>query len=179
MQRRPRAAAAPAGQAGGPRPAYRPRWAWLDTAEEAGVVLLFGLMFLVAFANVVARYFLRFALAFTEEIVLAAFVWATLLGASIAFRRGAHLAFAFFAERLPRTGRRAALWASTACSAVLFAALAYYGVHQVRLEQQLGFTTEALALPQWWYTLGVPVLAVLLLARAVQAAVQADRSLRE
>lgn len=151
---------------------------WLDTLEEAGLVLLFVVMFAIAFANVITRYFLRYALAFTEEIVLAAFVWATLLGASVAFRRGAHLAFTFVVDHLPRRSRRAALWVSTAATAVLCVALAYYGVQQVRLEQQLGFTTEALALPQWWYTLGVPLLAVVMVLRAVQSALQVDRSLR-
>jgi len=156
----------------------RPLWRFLDAAEEGLLVLLFVLMFAVAFANVVTRYFLRYALAFTEEIVLAAFVWATLLGAAVAFRRGAHLAFSFIVDHLPPRGRRAALWLSAAASTVLFLALAYYGVHQVRLERQLGFTTEALALPQWWYTLGVPLLAVLLAVRAVQAAIHVDRSMR-
>lgn len=151
---------------------------WLDAFEEAGLVLLFVVMFAIAFANVITRYFLRYALAFTEEIVLAAFVWATLLGASVAFRRAAHLAFTFVVDHLPRRGQRAALWVSTAATGVLCASLAYYGVQQVRLEQQLGFTTEALALPQWWYTLGVPVLAVVIGVRAVQAALQVDRSLR-
>ncbi|MDR5675087.1 MAG: TRAP transporter small permease [Armatimonadota bacterium] len=151
---------------------------WLDVFEEAGLVLLFVAMFGIAFANVITRYFLRYALAFTEEIVLAAFVWATLLGASVAFRRGAHLAFTFVVDHLPRRGRRAALWVSTAATGVLCVALAYYGVQQVRLEQQLGSTTEALALPQWWYTLGVPVLAVVMVLRALQAALHVDRSLR-
>jgi TRAP-type C4-dicarboxylate transport system permease small subunit len=172
-RRRPKTSG-PAGASSLRRPFPR----FLDTLEEAALVFLFVVMFAIAFANVVTRYFLRYALAFTEEIVLAAFVWATLLGAAVAFRRGAHLAFTFVVDHLPPRARRVALWLSTAASSVLFAALAYYGVHQVRLERQLGFTTEALALPQWWYTLGVPLLAVLLVVRAVQAAVHVDRSLR-
>lgn len=150
----------------------------LQHLEEVLLVALFALMFVIAFANVIARYFLRYALAFTEELVLAAFVWATLLGAAAAFRRGAHLAFTFVTDHLPPKGRRAALWVSTACTSVLFAALTYYGVKQVQLERQLGFTTEALALPQWWYTLGVPALSVLCILRAVQAALESDRALR-
>jgi C4-dicarboxylate transporter DctQ subunit len=160
------------------RQAPRSRGRLLDTLEEALLVFLFVVMFVIAFANVVTRYFLRYALAFTEELVLASFVWATLLGAGVAFRRGAHLAFTFVTDHMPPGLRRAALWVSTACTAVLFLALTYYGVQQVQLERRMGFTTEALALPQWWYTLGVPVLAVLCLLRALQAALEADRSLR-
>lgn len=143
------------------------------------LVGLFLFMFAIAFANVITRYFLRYALAFTEELVLASFVWATLLGAAVAFRRGAHLAFSFFTDHMPAHLRRAALCASTASTTILFAALTYYGIRQVQLERQMGFTTEALALPQWWYTLGVPVLSVVCLLRVLQAAAKADRSLRE
>lgn len=156
-----------------------PRRHLLDTLEEGVLVGLFVLMFVITLANVVTRYFLRYALAFTEELVLASFVWATLLGAAVAFRRGAHLVFAFFTDRMPPRLRQAALWASTASTTILFAALTYYGIRQVQLEQQMGFTTEALALPQWWYTLGVPVLSVVCLLRVLQAAVKAHRSLRE
>ncbi len=135
-------------------------------------------MFVIAFANVVSRYVLRYALAFTEELVLAAFVWATLLGSAVAFRRGAHLAFTFLIDSVPLPLRRLCLWVSTAATVLLFTALAYYGVKQVQLERQMGFTTEALALPQWWYTLGVPLLAGLCGLRALEAAVRAHRSLR-
>ncbi|MER3455321.1 MAG: TRAP transporter small permease [candidate division GAL15 bacterium] len=150
----------------------------MDRAEELLLVALFVLMFVISFANVVARYFLRFALAFTEEMVLAAFVWATLLGTATVVRRGAQLAFTFLVDRGSRPTRRLALWLSSTATVVVFGALAYYGVQQVELERRLGFTTEALALPQWWYTAGVPAFAVWVVFRVLQAAWELDRTLR-
>ena len=66
------------------------------------MVLVMAVMTLVAFVNVVTRYFIRFALAFTEEIVVSLFVWLTLLGTAIAFRQGAHLGFSFIVDRTPK-----------------------------------------------------------------------------
>jgi TRAP-type C4-dicarboxylate transport system permease small subunit len=61
---------------------------FVEHAEEGFLVFLMAVMTVVAFVNVVTRYFIRFALAFTEEIVVSLFVWLTLLGTAIAFRQG-------------------------------------------------------------------------------------------
>jgi TRAP-type C4-dicarboxylate transport system permease small subunit len=55
----------------------------------------------------------------------------------------------------------------------------YFGVGQIRSERQLGTTSEALAVPQWWYTAGIPVIGALILIRIVQGAVRAQRKLEE
>jgi TRAP-type C4-dicarboxylate transport system permease small subunit len=132
----------------------------------------------VAFLNVVTRYVIRYSLAFTEEVVVSLFVWLTLFGASVAFREGTHLAFTYLVERLPRPVRRLTLWFATTLALVLFGALIWFGVGQIRSERMLGATSEALAIPQWWYTAGIPVIGLLVLARIVQGALRADRTLR-
>jgi TRAP-type C4-dicarboxylate transport system permease small subunit len=149
----------------------------LERLEELVLVLTFAVMTLVAFVNVITRYFIRYSLAFTEELVVSLFVWLTLLGTAVAFRQGAHLAFELLVGRLPRRLRRLLLWVSAGTSTALFLALAYYGVHQIRSERLLGTTSEALAIPQWWYTLGIPVFGVLVVVRIVQGALRADRAL--
>lgn len=149
----------------------------LERLEELVLVLTFAVMTVVAFINVITRYFIRYSLAFTEELVVSLFVWLTLLGTAIAFRQGAHLGFEVLAGRLPRPVRRVLLWVSAATSMVLFVALVYYGILQIRSERLLGTTSEALAIPQWWYTLGIPVFGVLVVVRIVQGALRADRKL--
>jgi TRAP-type C4-dicarboxylate transport system permease small subunit len=136
-------------------------------------------MTVVAFVNVVTRYLIRYSLAFTEEIVVSLFVWLTLLGTAVAFREGAHLAFTWLIERSPRAVRRVSLWLSTGLSVGLFAALAYFGLLQIGNERLLGTTSEALAIPQWWYTAGIPAFSALVIVRIVQSAWRARRRLEE
>lgn len=148
-----------------------------DRLEEGTCVLIFGVMTVVAFANVITRYVIRYSLAFTEELVVSLFVWLTLLGTAIAFREGSHLAFTWLIERSPRAIRRLSLWVSTILSLVLFIALIYYGVLQIQNERLMGTTSEALAIPQWWYTAGIPVFGALVIVRILQAARRARRRL--
>ena len=151
----------------------------LERVEEGACVLLLAVMTAVAFANVVTRYVVRYSLAFTEEVVVNLFVWLTLFGTAIAFREGMHLGFDYLVARAPGPVQRAAIWLGAALSFALFAALIRYGVGQIATERALGATTEALAIPQWWYTAGVPVVSLLVLVRVVQGAVRADWRLRD
>jgi TRAP-type C4-dicarboxylate transport system permease small subunit len=146
-----------------------------DHLEEGACVLIFGVMTVVALVNVVTRYVIRYSLAFTEEIVVSLFVWLTLLGTAIAFRQGSHLAFTYLVERAPPPLHRLALALSTALSVGLFLALAWFGLGQIRSERMLGTTSEALAIPQWWYTAGIPVLSLLIVVRILQSAWDAAR----
>jgi TRAP-type C4-dicarboxylate transport system permease small subunit len=151
---------------------------YADRLEEGLCVLLLAVMTLVAFVNVVTRYLIRFSLAFTEELVVSLFVWLTLLGTAIAFRRGLHLAFSFLVDRSPPALQRLSIWFGAVLSVVVFGLLVYYGIQQVELERMLGSTSEALAIPQWWYTAGIPVFGFLVLARVVEGAVRAQRKTR-
>ena len=148
-----------------------------DRLEEGACVLLLAVMTLVAFINVITRYLVRFSLAFTEELVVSLFVWLTLLGTAIAFREGAHLAFTFIVNRCPRHVQRASIWLSAALGVCLFVFLIYFGLGQIRTERLLGATSEALAIPQWWYTTGIPVFSLVVVLRIIQGAIQADRRL--
>jgi len=154
------------------------RASWLDRLEEGACVFLLGVMTVVAFVNVVTRYLVRYSLAFTEELVVSLFVWLTLLGTSIAFREGGHLGFAFLMDRSPRALQRASIWVGAGLGVVLFGLLVYFGIGQIRMEWMLGTTSEALAIPQWWYTAGIPVVGLLIVFRIVQGAIAADRKER-
>jgi len=142
------------------------------------MVLVLAVMTMVAFINVVTRYFIRFSLAFTEEIVVSLFVWLTLLGTAVAFRQGSHLGFSFLVDRCPKSVQRTAIWLAALLGIVLFAFLIYFGIGQIQSERQLGTTSESLAIPQWWYTAGIPVFGLLIIVRIVEGAIAADRKVR-
>ena len=59
--------------------------------EEYMVAAAVMVMVLMVAAQVASRYFLHVSLSHTEEIVRYLFVWATVLGASAAARRGRHI----------------------------------------------------------------------------------------
>ena len=149
-----------------------------ERLEEGVCALLLGAMTLIALVNVITRYLIRFSLAFTEELVVSLFVWLTLVGAAIAFRQGSQLGFSFLVDRCPRAIQRLSVWLGAVLGVTVFGLLVYFGIGQIQAERMLGTTSEALAIPQWWYTAGIPVFGLLVIVRIIQGAVRADRRVR-
>ena len=137
--------------------------------EAAGVILLLA-MCLLAFVNVLTRYFIRYSFAFTEEIEVACLVWLTMLGAAAGFRRGIHLGFNLLALRFPAFGRKVLFPLASLLTLATIGLLIWFGLSQVWDELSLNVRTEALDIPQWWYTLSIPVGGVLIVLRSLEAA---------
>jgi len=137
--------------------------------EEALAGGLLVVMALLAFVNILARYLTRYSFAFTEEIEVAALVWITMLGAAIAFREALHLGFGILRDQLPQPIRHglAALTGVTAVATM--AMLTWAGWRQIQSQIALGTTSEALGIPEWIYTAALPVGALLVIIRVLQA----------
>ncbi len=150
---------------------------WIaEHLEEACCAAMLAAMSLLAFANILARYLTNFSLAFTEEIEVSLLVWLTLLGAAAGFKHGVHIGLTFLVERLPPRARRGLAVATAALGVALYLALVWFSVWQIRDEALMGTTSEALGIPQWIYTLGLPIGGLLVIARTVQAARRALRA---
>jgi TRAP-type C4-dicarboxylate transport system permease small subunit len=138
--------------------------------EEAAGVLLLGVMALFAFVNVITRYFIHYSFASSEEIEVACLVWLTMFGAAAGFRRGIHLGFNLLSLKFPLFGRKVLAPFGTLLTAFTVATLIYYSIFQIRDEILLSVKSEALNLPQWIYTLAIPVGGILLLVRLAESA---------
>ncbi len=143
--------------------------------EEALCAVLFAIMAIIAFVNVISRYLLKYSLAFTEEILISFFVWLTLLGTAIAFRQGAHLGFSFITDRLPGKIQKLLLWISALLGVILFSCLIYFSIFQLKEEIAMNITSSGIGIPQWWYTIGMPVWSILVIIRIVQGAYRASK----
>ena len=137
------------------------------TLEQTLSGVVMGLIVLISFGNVLARYFTSQSFAATEEFSIALLIVLSFVGSSAAFAFDRHIRVSFFADKLPPAGRAALEWLSFAVTASLFAFIAFHaGVltwDQYRFEE----TSPALGVPQWWYTVWMPVLAVALVLRLI------------
>ena len=70
-----------------------------DSINKLLLVVVLSAMAVVVFLQVIFRYALNLPLFWTEEFARYCLVWASLLGAGIAFKRGEHIAVTFFTER--------------------------------------------------------------------------------
>jgi TRAP-type C4-dicarboxylate transport system permease small subunit len=145
--------------------------------EEVLCAVLFAIMSVVTCANIFSRYLLKYSFAFTEELVVSFFVWLILLGAAIAFRERSHLGFSFIVDRLPQRIQKFFLWLSAGLAASLFLFLIYFSVRQIGEEISLGITSSGIGIPQWWYTIGVPLWSVPIIVRIFQGAHRAGHKI--
>jgi TRAP-type C4-dicarboxylate transport system permease small subunit len=152
-------------------------WRWLDENFEEAVcagMLLF--MATLAFVNILTRYLTNFSLAFSEEIEVSLLVYLTMVGAAAGFKRGIHLGLVFLVSRFPRVAQRGLHVGSAVLACGLFLTLFWFSVRQIQDEIAMATTSEALAIPQWWYTLALALGSIIIMARIIQAT---RRALRE
>ena len=144
--------------------------------ERALLAALMAALCLITMANVVVRYFTNASFAFTEEISVSLMVVMTLLGAATAFHRDKHISVMFVFERLSARGRHRLMLFGLLASALMFALLAWYGARLAWDDYRFDVTSPALGIPQWVYTMWLPVLSVLIVVRVVVLGVRRLRS---
>jgi TRAP-type C4-dicarboxylate transport system permease small subunit len=136
----------------------------LVTIERFLMAVSMGMLCLLTMANVLVRYFTDISFAFTEEISVALMVVMTLIGASHAFATNHHIAITFFVERMPAFKKVAQRFAAV-CSLLMFGLLAWYGVAMAWDDYAFEVTSPSLGVPQWWYTVWLPVLSIVIVLR--------------
>jgi TRAP-type C4-dicarboxylate transport system permease small subunit len=136
--------------------------------EEGLGVLLLAIMAVFAFVNVITRYFIQYSFASTEEIEVACLVWLTMLGAAAGFKRGIHLGFNLLELRFPNLGRKALFPLASVLTMITVCILIWFSLFQIKEEIGLHITSEALSIPQWWYTLAIPVGGILVVFRIIE-----------
>jgi TRAP-type C4-dicarboxylate transport system permease small subunit len=124
------------------------------------VAVLLMAMALIAFVNVLSRYFVNFSIGATEEITINLFVWMTVVGTGIAFERGAHLGMVTFFNLFPGKIRRQLVVFSALLGALLFILVGVYMIQAIYDEVTFFKATSAsLGIPVWIYYAGVPLLS--------------------
>lgn len=97
-----------------------------DTIEETSIAICIGLMTLVTFANVVARYVFSDNILWAKEITEFLFAWLVLMGMSYGVKKHVHIGVDVVIQHLsPALRKIAALMAVSACLA--FAFMMLYG----------------------------------------------------
>ncbi len=136
----------------------------LGGIERVLMALSMGALCVLTMVNVLVRYFTDFSFAFTEEVSVVLMVIMTLIGASHAFATNHHIAITYFVDRKPRL-RQAAYRLAMGASLLMFGLLAWYGTRMAWDDYRFEVTSPSLGIPQWIYTLWLPVLSVVIVLR--------------
>jgi len=135
--------------------------------EETLAGITIGLLALITFANVVARYATNFSFAFTEEFSVFLMVLVAFLGGSSVMAKGGHLKIMFVADKLSPQRRRVVGLIANALTAITFLLLAIFGARMAWDEYRFEVTSPGLGIPTWIYTIWLPLLSIAIFGRAV------------
>jgi TRAP-type C4-dicarboxylate transport system permease small subunit len=129
--------------------------------QEWIAAILLSSMSVIAFVNVLSRYFFHFSFAATEEITINMFVWLTVIGSGIAFERGGHLGVVTCFNLFPPRMQKGVIFFGAILNAALFVWVDIYLIQAIYFElKYFHASSGALNVPIWIYYAGVPVLSV-------------------
>jgi TRAP-type C4-dicarboxylate transport system permease small subunit len=134
-----------------------------DKFEEIFIVLCLVFMAGINFVNVVSRYCFSNSFSFMEETIIIAFVWVSMLGIAVGYKRCAHMSMSYIVGKLNKQKQAFFILFSMSCSLVMIIILIKFGVEMVQFEIVSKAVTPALKLPQYVQGLSMPVGGGLLL----------------
>jgi TRAP-type transport system small permease protein len=149
----------------------------VDRFNEALLVALalaLGLLALLAFAQVIARYLLGAPLTWTEEFIRYALIWSVFLGVGITVRKGMLAAVEVINSTVPPPLARILTWISLAISAVFWSVLIVYG--WIILGNVEGMRSGALEIPMAYVYSAIPLGSVLALINTLVVTVAPPRA---
>lgn len=143
--------------------------------EDWLTVIVMALLAVITFANVVVRYFTSQSFAWTEEFSVFLMIVLALVAGSASVARNRQIRIEYFAEGGTAARRRALARFGALMVFLLFALLAGLSMRLVYDDIRFGETSPGIGVPQWWYTIWLPVLSIAIAGRALGLFVRRGR----
>ncbi|XAH22869.1 TRAP transporter small permease [Xylophilus sp. GW821-FHT01B05] len=135
--------------------------------EDWLTVIVMAVLALITFANVLVRYFTNSSFAWTEEFSVFLMIVLALIGGSAAVARDRHIRIEYFAEGGSMKRRTRLAQFGALMVALLFLLIAALSVRVVWDDYRYGETSPGIGVPQWWYSIWLPVISLGIALRAL------------
>lgn len=136
----------------------------LAIEDRLSVLIMAGLA-LITFANVVVRYMTDSSFAWTEEISIFLLIVLTMTAGATAFVRNQHIRIEAYADGGTAARRRALAIAVHVIVLLFFILLTVLSARMAFDDYTWGDTSPAIGIPNWWYTVWMPVLSAAITLR--------------
>ena len=144
--------------------------------EDWLTVVVMGALALITFGNVIARYFTSHSFAWTEELSVFLMIVLALVGRAAAVARDLHIRIEYLSDPGLATRRRALARFGAAMVALLFALIAVLSIRLVWDDYRFEETSPGIGVPQWWYSIWLPILSLGIALRALGLFIRRGRS---
>jgi len=144
-------------------------------------LMMIGMIIMVTlnFTNVVCRYLLpQTPFSYTEELTVLIFVWVSMLGIACGYKWISHTGLTMVTDLLPNKVKQAVAIFATICSTGLFIMVFYEGILMVQNQLKHGQILPGMQIPAATASLAVPVCAIIIIIRVIQAGIKEVKQLR-
>ena len=143
--------------------------------EDWATVVIMALLACITFANVVVRYFTDSSFAWTEEFSIVLMILLAMVAGSAAVARDRNIRIEYFshAGSLHRQRRLAQFGALMV--AALFFLIAGLSIRVVWDDYRFEETSPGIGVPQWWYSIWLPICSLAIALRAMGLFVRRGR----
>lgn len=135
--------------------------------EDWLTVIIMALLALITFGNVLVRYFTDASFAWTEEISIFLMILLAMVAGSAAVARDQHIRIEFLTSRGTAARKKALALLGSTSVALLFALLTVLSARLVWDEWRYEETSPGIGVPQWWYSIWLPICSLAITARAI------------
>lgn len=139
-------------------------------------VMLAG-MVIAVFGNVIFRYFLDAALAWSEEVSRFMFIWLAFMGSVIAYIRNEHLGLDILLKVLPPIGARIMVLIADTLVLIALVIMTYGGIVMTADSFASGWVAAAVPVPYGYVYMAVPIASGLMLIESIIKLVSDVRTL--
>lgn len=135
--------------------------------EDWLTVIIMALLALITFGNVLVRYFTDASFAWTEEISIFLMILLAMVAGSAAVARDQHIRIEFLTSRGTAARKKALARLGSASVALLFGLLVVLSARVVWDDWRYEETSPGIGVPQWWYSMWLPICSLAITARAI------------
>ncbi len=144
--------------------------------EDWLTVLIMAALALITFANVLVRYFTDSSFAWTEEFSIFLMILLAMVAGSAAVARDRHIRIEYFSEAGSMARRKRLAQFGALMVALLFFLIAALSVRVVWDDFRFEETSPGIGVPQWWYSIWLPIVCTAIGLRAIGLFVRRGRA---
>ena len=130
------------------------------------VILIF--VTILTFANVCVRYLTTSQFAWSEELTINLFVLLIMMGCGLSARDGSLISLSLVFDRLGVKGKKIFVSIITVAICAFCGILLKTGIDKVMTQMANGKKTPSLLLPEWMFTIFLPIGAVFLILHTIE-----------
>jgi TRAP-type C4-dicarboxylate transport system permease small subunit len=147
--------------------------------EDWATVVIMGLLACITFANVVVRYFTDTSFAWTEEFSVFLMILLAMVAGSAAVARDRNIRIEYFSESGSMKRRRRLARFGALMVAALFLLMAVLSTRVVWDDYRYEETSPGIGVPQWWYSIWLPIVSTAIALRAIGLFIRRGREARQ